>query len=127
MLGGVDLRDAAVMPLEAEAVGRDEAIQIVQRGEVDRGLARGRQPLDVAAHHVGFIGGGRTVGVGVHARAQVLVPVLLVDDGRIGFGRRRAADQARATKRSTAQGRAAGEAALEESTPRGFLGQGRVR
>ena len=47
--GGFDLGDAAMMALEAEAGRRDDAVELVQRREVDRGFRRRRQPVDVAA------------------------------------------------------------------------------
>jgi hypothetical protein len=49
---GVDLGDAAVMALEGEPVRRDDAVELVQRREADRGFAARREPGHVAAHHV---------------------------------------------------------------------------
>ena len=48
VLCGIDFGDARVMPLEAQAVRRDDAVQLVQRREVDRTLRRGGQPFDIA-------------------------------------------------------------------------------
>src|SRR4051812_24501503 len=45
----IDLGDAAMMALEAEAVRRDEAIELMQRREADRGLRRCGEPRHVAA------------------------------------------------------------------------------
>jgi hypothetical protein len=44
-----------MVALEAQAVRRDDAVDLVQRREVDRALAVGRQPFDVAAHHIGLV------------------------------------------------------------------------
>ena len=52
MLGRIDLGDAAMVALEAQAVRGDDSLQLVQRREADRTLARGGQPFDVAADHV---------------------------------------------------------------------------
>ncbi len=48
----IDLGDAAMMALEAQAVGRDDAVELVQRREGDRGLRRRGQPRHRAADHV---------------------------------------------------------------------------
>jgi hypothetical protein len=37
VIGGIDLRDAGVMPLEAQARWRDDAVEFVQRREIHRG------------------------------------------------------------------------------------------
>jgi hypothetical protein len=45
----IDLGDAAMMALEAQPVRRDDAVELVQRREADRGLAAGGQPLHITA------------------------------------------------------------------------------
>jgi hypothetical protein len=120
MVRRVDLGHAAVMALEAEPVGRDDAVQLVQRREADRGFRRRRQPLDPAPHHVAFVFRGRAIGRIVDAGPQVLRPVghvgrLVLRRGRQGLAghRRGAAGQDRA---------AAQKAAAVEPRP-GFRGR----
>ena len=60
--GRIDLRDAGMMTLEAEAIRRDDAVKLMQRGEVHRGFARRGQPFHITAHDMGFVLRRRAVG-----------------------------------------------------------------
>jgi hypothetical protein len=61
----IDLRDAAMMALEAEPVRRDDAVELVQRREAHRRLARRGEPRHVAADDVLLV--FRRLAVGPHA------------------------------------------------------------
>jgi hypothetical protein len=88
VIGRVDLGDAAVMALEAQAGRRDDAVELMQRREIHRGFRRGREPGDVAADDVLLEGRRRAIGALVDAVAEIAVPVLNLGDQRIGLGRR---------------------------------------
>ena len=72
---GVDLGDAGVVALEAQPVGRDDAVEFVQRGERDRTLARGGQPFDIAANDLRLMFGGMAVSAHRDAVAQDFGPI----------------------------------------------------
>jgi hypothetical protein len=88
VLGRVDLGNAAVMALEAEAGGRDDTVEFMQRREVDRGLAAGGEPFDIPPHDVLLELRGRSIGPRLHPVAQRAGPVLHIRDERIGSSRR---------------------------------------
>ena len=99
MFGGIDFGDARVMAFKTQAVWRDDPVQFMQRGKVDRTDRIGCQPGHVLAAHMGFIGRWHAIGRLVHARAQILVPRLRVQDCGFAFGprHRRPAHQGRTT------------------------------
>ena len=55
VVGGIELGDAGMVTLEAQSVGCDHAVERVQRGEADRALRTGREPLHVAAYHARLV------------------------------------------------------------------------
>ena len=52
VIGRIDFGDAGMMPLEAEPVRRDDAVERMERREADRAFARGGEPFHVAADDV---------------------------------------------------------------------------
>src|SRR5262249_4695308 len=74
MIGGIDLGNAAMMPLEAEPVRRDDAFELVQRREADGGLPRGGGPFDGAPDDILLELRWLAVGTHGNALAQRLGP-----------------------------------------------------
>jgi hypothetical protein len=102
--GRIDLGGAAVMALEAQPVRRDDAVEFMQRREVDRGYRIRGQPLDVAADHMGLEFGRFAVGRSIDAFAEIAVPVLDFCDQRIACGTSRTgAEPATAPRRQAAR------------------------
>ena len=71
----IDLGDAAVMALEAEPVRRDDAVELVQRREADRGFRRRGQPRHGAADDILFVFRRLAVGAHTDAVAELARPV----------------------------------------------------
>ncbi len=93
---------------KTQAIGRDDAVQLVQRCEVHRTLGGGRQPLHVAADHMGLVFRRRAIRARLHTVTEVPVPVLYLGDQWI-------AGRARGTSRAC--NGACGEACFQEGTP----------
>ena len=89
VLGGIDLGDAGMVAFEAQSVGRDDAIEFMQRCEIDRGNRVGCQPGHITAHDFFLELRWRPVGSYIDAVTGILVPVLLFQNGRIAIGKGR--------------------------------------
>ena len=70
----VDLRDAAMMALEAEPVRRDDAVELMQRREAHRGFRRRGQPGHGAADDILFVFRGIAVGAHTDTIAELARP-----------------------------------------------------
>ncbi len=71
----VDVGHARVMPLEVQARGRDDAEEVLQRRERDRGLRRAREPGAFAPADVRLELRRHAVGRGQHRRAERAAPL----------------------------------------------------
>ena len=76
-----------MVAFEGAALGRDRAVQGVDRRKVDRRDRIGGQPGDVAADHVGFVLDRQSIGRFIDTFASETRPVLHFCDQRIGFRR----------------------------------------
>ena len=70
MVVGIDRRGAPVMALKAEAIRGDDAVEFVQRREIDRAFPRCGEPLDITTDDVGLEFRGTAVGSCRHAFAE---------------------------------------------------------
>ncbi len=75
VVGRIDLGDAGMMPLEAQPVRRDDAVERMQRREADGGFRRRGQPRHGAADDVLLVFRRQAVGAHADAVAERLAPV----------------------------------------------------
>ena len=113
VIGRIDFGDAGMMPLEAQSVRRDDAVERVDRREAHRAFARGGQPFDVAADDIGLE--LRRLAISAHgdAVAERARPVRHIRRLVGGIARLRSGDRIAADR-----GGAARQSRFEESAAR---------
>ncbi len=75
IVGWIDLGNAAMMAFEAQSIRRNDAVELMQRREADRGFGRRCQPGHGAADDVLFVFGWIAVGAHANALAELARPI----------------------------------------------------
>ena len=75
IVGRIDLRNAAVMPLEAQSIRRDDSVELMQWREADRRFGRRGEPRHGTADDVLFVLGWIAVAAHPNALTELTRPV----------------------------------------------------